>query len=351
MSDGQGYPPVPPMPPGPPGQPGQSGPPQGGYPPPPDGYPQQPGGYPQQQGQPGGFQETGGYPYPQYSEYGHYQQYAQNPIQLDANGRPPRGARSRKVIGTWIAGITGAVVASVIVAMVGFDDPTEKKDPAAEASKPAPIVVGKTAAPSNSAAVAPKKADMSNELKIPTALPPISGPKITGITVDPKTWPKACDLLTDEEIKTAIPDATIRERKSRMGRISNMFGNNVNDNECEITFDLPNLQSSDYPASISITSYGYKTLADEKASFAKEKTSQERTSKQFPDQYDDIPADKIGVDGAFRDNRTVQISKNGFRVWIILSAQLEDSQGNPLKNNTLARQYGPTVAAIVGQKL
>ncbi|MFF7250606.1 hypothetical protein ACFZBU_42860 [Embleya sp. NPDC008237] len=352
MSDGQGYPPVPPMPPGPPGQPGQQGqpgPPQGGYPQQ-GGYPP-PGGFPQQQQQQGGFQEPAGYPYPQYSQYGHYQQYGQNPIQLDPNGRPPRGGRSKKVIGTWIVGVTGAIVASVVVALVGFDDPTDKKDPAAQKTTAAPIVTGKSAAPQNTAATGPKKADITNTLKIPDTLPAITGPKFANLSVDPKTWPKACDLLTDEEIKTVIPEATIRERKSFMGRYSNMFGKAVNDNECDILLDLPNLQSSDYPAKINITTYGFKPSADEKTSFAKEKTQAETATKAYPDQYDDIPAAKLGVDGAFRDNRTVQISKNGFRVWVTVDAQIEDSQGNPLKGNTMARQYGPTVAAVVGQKL
>ncbi|WP_406297757.1 hypothetical protein OG948_19490 [Embleya sp. NBC_00888] len=354
MSDGQGYPPVPPMPPGPPpgqpGQQGQPGPPQGGYPQQ-GGYPPPPAGYPQQQQQPGGFQEPDGYPYPQYSQYGHYQQYAQNPVPLGPDGRPPRGGRSKKVIGTWIAGVTGAVVASIVVAVVGFDDPTDKKDPDAQKPTSAPIVTGKVAAPSNTAAAGPKKADISNQLKIPDTLPPITGPKISGISVDPKTWPKACDLLTDDEIKSVIPEGTIRERKSFMGRYSNLLGKSVNDNECDITLDLPNQQSSDYPAKINVTTYGYKTPAEEKAAFAKEKTQSETATKAYPDQYDDIPADKIGVDGSFRDNRTVQISKNGFRVWVTLSAQLEDSQGNPLKSNTMVRQYGPSMAAVVGQKL
>ncbi|MFI1384907.1 hypothetical protein [Embleya sp. NPDC020886] len=354
MSDGQGYPPVPPMPPGPPGQPGQQGqpgPPQGGYPPQ-AGFPQQQqSGFPQQQGQPGGFQESGGYPYPQYSQYGHYQQYAQNPVPLGPDGQPPRGGRSKKVIGTWIAGITGAIVASVVVALVGFDDPTDKKDPEAQKTTAAPIVTGKAPAPENTAATGPKKADITNQLKIPDALPAITGPKFGNVSVDPKSWPKACDLLTDEEIKQVIPEATIRERKSFMGRYSNIFGKNVNDNECDVLLDLPNLQSSDYPAKINVTTYGYKPLADEKASFDKEKTRTETAAKAYPDQYDDIPAAKLGVDGSFRDNRTVQISKNGFRVWVTLDAQIEDSQGNPLKGSTMARQYGPTVAAVVGQKL
>ncbi|WP_406284284.1 hypothetical protein [Embleya sp. NBC_00896] len=349
MTDGQGYPPVPPMPPGPPGQPGQPGqpaPPQG---PPPGGYQQQ-GGYQQ----PGGYQEPGHSPYPQYSQYGHYQQYAQNPDQASGPyGGPPEPGRNRKkVIGTWVAVVSAGIVASILVAVLGFKDPTEKKDPAADKSQvPAPVATGKVANPTNTAATGPKKVDITNELKIPATLPPITGPKVTGITVDPKTWPKACDLLTDEEIKSVVPESSVRERKSFMGRYSNMFGTSVNDNECDIMIDLPNLQSYDYPAKINITTYGYKTPAEQKTSFDKEKTQQETSAKSFPTQYDDIPADKIGVDGAFRDNTRIEFYKNGFRVWVTVSGQIEDSQGTPLKGNTITRQYGPSLAAVVGQKL
>ena len=401
MSDGQGYPPVPPMPPGPPGQSGahgQPGPPQGPPPGPPQGpppgppspsppqgtpsggypqqgypqqgypqqgqpgqqqgYPQQgqqgqpgPQGYPQQGSQQGGFQQTGSQPYPQYSDYGHYHQYAQNQGMPGPAQQQP-GRNRKKVIGTWIAVGSAAVVASVLVALLGFDDPTDKPKEAATAP-PVPVIVGETAAPDNTAApsVAPKPGtDLSNELKIPASLPPITGKKFTGVSVDPKTWPKACDVLTDAEILSVVPDAAVRERKSFMGRLSNMFGDNVNDNECEILLDLPNLQSYDYPAKISIVSYGYKPPAEQRARFAKDKTSQEKTAAAFPTQYDDIPADKIGVDGAFRDNNTMHFIKNGYEIWVIFSGQVEDSQGEPLKGNTLARAYGPSLAAIVGQK-
>lgn len=333
------------------GQQGQQGYPQGqqqGYP---QHDPQGSRGYPPQGGQQGGFQQTGSHPYPQHSDYGHYHQYAQNQgMPAPGNGQP--GRNRKKVVGTWIAVGSAAVVASVLVALLGFDDPTDKPD-AAVSKPPAPVIVGESADPGNTDETPPPDAttDMTNALVIPSTLPPITGRKFTGVSVDPKTWPKACDMLTDAEILSVVaPESSVRERKSMLDEMANMLLGGVNDNVCEVLVDLPNLASYDYPAKITVTSYGYKPPAERSANFAKKKTGQEKTAEGFPTQYDDIPAAAVAADSAYRDDTGVAFIKNGFEVWISVSGTVEDSQGEQLKRNTLVRQYGPSLVAVIGQK-
>jgi hypothetical protein len=340
MSDGHGYPPVPPptpsgAQPGQPsyGQPGQQ-PQQGQY-----GQP----AAPPQQGQPGqgGFRETGAYPFPQYSQYGHYQQYAQNPGPGGPQGpqspQPPRG-RSRKAIGTWIAVVSGSIVAAVIVALLGFKDPTDKKEASAPTSAPATIAA--------TGGTGPRNGDVSKTLKIPNPLPAVSGPKFANVSVDPKSWPKPCDLVTDAEITALAPDAKVVGRKA-----SESTGALSESAECLIKLSLPNLSNPSAPVEVVVRSTGFKPTEERKATFARDKTSKETSARPYPEQYDNIRGADLGVDDAFRDGHTIEFAKNGMALSVRVTGDVKDSAGNAAKTYTLIREYGPSLVAIVGQKL
>jgi hypothetical protein len=337
MSDGHGHPPVPPPTPfgSQPGQPSYGQ--QPGQPPQSGQY-----GQPGAQGQPGqgGFRETGAYPFPQYSQYGHYQQYAQNPGPGHPHGpqgpQRPRG-RSRKAIGTWLAVVSGSIVAAVIVALLGFKDPTDKNEGSAPTTAPATIAA--------TGGTGPRNGDVSKMLKIPNPLPVVTGPKFTNVSVDPKSWPKPCDLLTDAEITASAPGAKVVGRKASESTAA------LSDSaQCRIKLDLPNLSNPSAPVELVVETDGFKPAEERKSSFARDKTSMEASMRSYPEQYDNIRGSDLGVDDAYRDADTIKFAKNGMALSVRVTGQVKDSAGNAAKSYTLIREYGPSLVAIVGQK-
>jgi hypothetical protein len=162
-----------------PGQ-GPGYPPQGGYgqQPPPGQY-----GGPGQYGPPPGYGPTG-YPQPYPPE-------------------PPRPNR-RKQVFSWLAVLAGGTAATVIAALL-INGTDGKKN---EAVKPPPTESVRKLesfdpnAVANTPTVAPSVAESR-----PAAPPaPKQGNRFAA-TSDPKTWPDACDLVTDEQIRLAVPKA------------------------------------------------------------------------------------------------------------------------------------------------
>jgi len=142
---------------------------------------------------------------------------------------------------SWVAVVAGATAATVIAALLINGSDGKKNEVAATPPPPSertlesldPNAVGATPT------VAPTAADTR-----PSAPPaPKKGDKYA-VTSDPKTWPDACDLVTDEQIRLVVPTAgridkygTIAER----GYWDRDVTAPIRSTTCEYTVEYPDL--------------------------------------------------------------------------------------------------------------
>ncbi|GCD94442.1 hypothetical protein [Embleya hyalina] len=248
------------------GQPGQYGPPPGQYGPPP--------GY----GPPG-------YPPPQ----------------------PPRPNR-RKQIFSWIAVVAGGTAATVVAALLingsdGKKNEAVKLPPTESARKlesfdPNAVNNTSTAAPSQAASR-------------PAAPPaPKQGDRFAA-TNDPKTWPDACDLVTDEQIKLAVPKAGKIEKYGVIADKGSWVRENppIRSTQCEYTVEDTALHDQLSPLKLQIRISYIGDAAESETRYSGELSRSQKgpAFMQFKDY-----AKTLGMDGAFYSGDNMYMRKGGY---------------------------------------
>ncbi|MGC0415213.1 hypothetical protein [Embleya sp. AB8] len=312
------------------GGPGQYG---GGYGQPGQHPQQQPGfapqqGYPQQQGYP---PQQPGYPPPgpYYGPPGH------------PYGPPPPPRRGNRLV-LWVV-----VVAVLIAGGVGGYLLLNKKHDGSDTAKPGPTGAGPGvpgasggggSGPGGSAGQS--AAPLDRPMVFPAAPPADAGSKFNA-TNDGKTWPKACDMVSDAQIGKVLKGATVKSRKSDTTVSATYDFPGAADNQCEFTLDVPDPNNPKYPtyARIELTLHEVSTPPIAKGHYGDARKS--RSRKPFGT-FEELGT-KLGTDEAFRDDAYLYFYKGPYYVELYMSAGLTGPGGARLPSDDAVKQYGPTL--------
>ncbi|MEU0935336.1 hypothetical protein [Embleya sp. NPDC005971] len=319
------------------------------------------GGWPQQPGQQGGgYGQPGQYPqHPQQQppfpqQHGYPQQPGHPPQQP---GYPPPGAygppghpygqptpppRRNNRIALW-----AAVAVVVVGAGVGGFVLLNKDDDDKDTAKSGPTSVGtaKPGASGGGKSGQPGQPGQSAEpidrpMVFPAAPPTDAGAKFNA-TNDGKTWPKACEMLSDAQIGSVVKGATIKTRKPDTTVSVKYDFPGAADNQCNFDLAVPDPNNPKYPtyAKIELTLHEVSTPAIAKGHYGDTKKSRGR--KPFGT-FEELGT-KLGTDDAFRDDAYIYFHKGPYYVQLYMASGLSGPGGARLPSDDAVKQYGPTL--------
>ncbi|MFI6980841.1 hypothetical protein ACIBSV_19930 [Embleya sp. NPDC050154] len=303
-------------------QQGPGGPPHGQYPQQQPGFGQQQGYVPQQPGYPP--------PQPGYGPPGHY----------GPPGRPygpPDPPRRGNRLALWAAiavVLVGAGVGGFVLLNKDDDSDTAKPNPTSVA--PAASGGGKSGDSKAGQSAEP----LERPMVFPAAPPADAGAKFNA-TNDGKTWPKACDMLSDAQIGKVVKGATVKTRKSDTTVSVKYDFPGAADNQCRFELSVPDPNNPKYPsyARIELTLHEVSTPATAKGHYGD--TKKNRGRKPFG-VFEELGT-KLGTDDAFRDDSYIWFHKGPYYVELYVSSGLEGPGGAKLADDDAVKQYGPTL--------
>ncbi|WP_439676022.1 hypothetical protein [Embleya sp. MST-111070] len=311
-----------------PQQPGQHG---GGY--------GQPGQYPQQPGYPAGQQgvphQQGYTPqHPGYPPRGGY-----GPPGQPYGPQGPQRGGNRSVL--WIA-----VVLVLIAAGVGGflflkkDDDSKDTAKSGSQSSGAPVAPGASGGGKSGGPGGQSAAPLQRPMVFPAAPPADAGPGFNA-TNDGKSWPKACEMLSDAQIGKVIKGATVKTRKPDTTVSVKYDFPGAADNQCDFDLAVPDPNNPKYPsyAKIELTLHEVSTPATAKGHYGD--TKKNRARKPFGE-FEELGT-KLGTDDAFRDDSYIYFYKGPYFVELYVHSGLTGPGGAKLADDDGVKQYGPTL--------
>ncbi|MGC0415211.1 hypothetical protein [Embleya sp. AB8] len=263
-------------------------PPPGQYPgyPPPGGYGQQPP--PGQYGPPPGYGPPG-YPQPY------------------PPPTPPRRNRRKQVI-SWIAVVAGGTATTVIAALM-INGTDGRKN---ESEKPLPTESVRKLESFDPNAVAPAPSAAASVAESRPAAPP--APKSGGrfaATTDPKTWPDACDLVTDEQIRLAVPKAGKIEKYGTIANSGKWLRENppIRSTQCEYTVEDGALKDQLSPLKFQMQIWFAGDPAEAQSHYASELSGGQKAPEFM--QFKDYTT-TLGMDAALYKGNAMYMRKGGY---------------------------------------
>ncbi|WP_406284283.1 hypothetical protein [Embleya sp. NBC_00896] len=183
-------------------------------------------------------------------------------------------------------------------------------------------------------------APVDRPMVFPAAPPADAGPKFNA-TNDGKTWPKACEMLTDTQIGKVVKGAKVKSKKPDTTVSVKYDYPGAVDNQCTFSLEVPDPGEAKYPSSarIELTLNEVGTPATAKGHYSE--TKRDRTRKPFG-VFEDLGT-KLGTDDAFRDDAYIYFYKGPYFVQVYLSSSASGPGGARLPYDDFAKQVGPTL--------
>lgn len=283
-------------------------------------------------GQPGYGQP--GYGQPGQPGYGPGQSFpGQYPGHPGPPAPPPRRSKLKPILG-WTGVVVGGIISTVVATMI-VDAVTDKDD-----KKPAVTQAGGE----------PAGPPLPEGYVAPSGAPVVNGPKFNS-TADTRSWPDACDMVTDLEIKNAIPDATPRRRTGEEYDGSLRGANRpMRDIGCTIELVVPNLRTQSNPATIKVSIVTIGDPEQVKTAFMKEKASDGQRSGNIDGLFEDLE-NRLGVDSAYRQSTTLNLLEGGYWITLNIRADTVDTQGQSELQYSWLKRVAPSLVAILNVKM